>query len=86
MLLWLESLSASPAKLLTATLGVRSPLFRGDPQFTFTQGIVADKRDFVDLGLYCADVCKVLDRGLNKRCSQESSWSLLEEVEEFTTP
>ena len=79
----LESLSAGD--LLTATPGVRSPLFHCDSQFTFVQGTVADKQDFADLGSYCADVCKILDRGLNRRHSEELSRSLLEAIEEFTT-
>jgi hypothetical protein len=25
---------------------------------------MANKQDYVDLGLYCADICNALDRGL----------------------
>ena len=34
---------------------------------------MSKKQDFVDLGLYCADVCEALDRGLDGKRSNELS-------------
>ena len=39
----------------------------------------------VDLGLSCADVCKVLDRGLKGRRLDELSQSVLEAIQQLTT-
>ena len=46
---------------------------------------MANKRDYVDLARSCADVCKVLDRGLEGRLSDELSRSALEAIDQLTT-
>lgn len=38
----------------------------------------------MDLGLYCADVCKVLDRGLDAKRPDELNQSVLGAIEELT--
>ena len=43
------------------------------------------KQDYVGLGLSCADACKVLDRSLEGRGSDELSGSVLGMIEQFTT-
>ena len=43
------------------------------------------EQEFIGLGLYCADVCKALDRGLNGKGSEELSKSLREAIEELNT-
>ena len=40
--------------------------------------------DYVDLGLACADVCRVLDRGMNGRRVDELSHSVVEAIEQLT--
>ena len=42
-----------------------------------------NERDCVDLGLSCADVCQVLDRGLKRRRLDELSQSVLEAIQRF---
>ena len=39
----------------------------------------------VDLGLSCADFCKVLDWGLKGRRPDELNQSVLEAIQQFTT-
>ena len=51
---------------------------------TPTQDSVVREQEFVDLGLFCADVCKSLDRGLNGRQSDELSRSVLDRIEQLT--
>lgn len=45
---------------------------------------MANKQDYVDIGLVCADVCKALDRGLDGRQSEELSRSVLEAINQLT--
>ena len=54
-------------------------------QFNFIQGSIVDDQDYVKLGLFCADVCQVLDRGLNGRGADELSRSLVGAIEQLTS-
>ena len=49
----------------------------------FIQDTVGNKQEFVSLGLYCADVCKALDRGLNGKRSEELSKSVHGAIEQL---
>ena len=42
---------------------------------------MANEQDYVDLGSTCANVCKVLDRGLNGKRLEELSQSVLEAIQ-----
>ena len=46
---------------------------------------MANKQDYVDIGLVCADICRVLDRGLDGRRLEELSRLLLEAINQLTT-
>ena len=46
---------------------------------------MANRTDFVELGLACAEVCKTLDRGMNGRRMDELSQSVFEAIEQLTT-
>jgi len=46
---------------------------------------MANKVDYVELGLACADVCRALDRGMNERRTNELSRSVYEAIEQLTT-
>ena len=46
---------------------------------------MANKRDYVDIGSTCANVCKVLDRGLDGKRLDELSQAVLAAIEELTT-
>ena len=45
---------------------------------------MANKADYVELGLACADVCRALDRGMNERRMDELSRSVLEAIGQLT--
>ena len=46
---------------------------------------MANEKDYVDIGSTCANVCKVLDRGLNGRQLDELSQAVLEAIQQLTT-
>ena len=45
---------------------------------------MANKADYVELGLACADVCKALDRGMNGRRLNELNQSVREAIGQLT--
>ena len=45
---------------------------------------MANKTDYVDLGLACAEVCKALDRGMKGRRADELNQVVLEAIEQLT--
>ena len=52
---------------------------------TFLQDPTTYNLDYVALGLFCADACEALDRGLNGRQLDELSQSVLGAIEQLTT-
>ena len=46
---------------------------------------MANRTDYVELGLACAEVCKALDRGMNGRQMNDLSQSVFEAIEQLTT-
>jgi len=46
---------------------------------------MANKTDYVELGLACARVCEALDRGMKGRRADELSGSVFEAIEQLTT-
>ena len=59
-----------------------SPMPRS--MFTCDQNSMANKSDYVELGLACADVCKALDRGMNGKKLNDLSQSVREAIEQLT--
>jgi len=55
----------------------RSKLIRG-------QDTMVNKRDYVELGLACADVCGALDRGMGEKRLDELGRSVCEAIEQLT--
>ena len=45
---------------------------------------MANRSDYLDLGLACAEVCKALDRGMNGRRMDELSQSVFEAIGQLT--
>ena len=43
-----------------------------------------NQMEYVELGLACADVCRVLDRGVNRRRVDQLSQSVLRAIEQLT--
>jgi hypothetical protein len=46
---------------------------------------MVNKADYVELGLTCADVCKALDRGTDRKRGDQLSQPVLEAIEKLTT-
>ena len=46
---------------------------------------MANKSDYVELGLACADVCKALDRGMNGKKLDDLNQSVREAINQLTT-
>ena len=46
---------------------------------------MANKTDYVELGLACADVCKALDRGMDGKKLEALSQSVREAIGQLTT-
>ena len=49
------------------------------------QDSMANKSDYVELGLACANACKALDRGMNGRKPDDLSQSVREAIAQLTT-
>ena len=45
---------------------------------------MANESDCIELGLICANVCKILDRGMNGKKPDDLSQSVREAIEELT--
>ena len=45
---------------------------------------MANKQDYVDLGILCADVCGALDRGTRGRQFEEFSESVVGAIDQLT--
>ena len=54
-------------------------------EFTYHQDSMANKAEYVELGLACADVCRALDRGMNGRKLDDLSQSVFEAITQLTT-
>ena len=54
-------------------------------RLTPVQDSMANKLDYVELGLECADICRVLDRGLNGRKLDELGRSVCDAINQLTT-
>src|ERR1700753_1245553 len=46
---------------------------------------MTNEKDYVDIGLFCADACQALDRGLNGRQLDELSQSVRGAIGQLTT-
>ena len=46
---------------------------------------MANKSDYVELGLECAGICRALDRGLNGKKLNELSRSVCDAINQLTT-
>ena len=87
-----EVSSVTPAKavfgsvgVLLAMIRVRILLFSNNVfWFTFNQDSMANRDDYVKLGLACADVCRALDRGMNGRRVNDLSQSVFEAIAQLT--
>lgn len=44
-----------------------------------------NEQDYVDLGLYCADICRALARGVNGKKLNDLSKSVCDAINQLTT-
>ena len=54
-------------------------------RFKRYQNSMANKAEYVELGLACADVCKALHRGMNGKSVDDLSMSVREAVNQLKT-
>jgi hypothetical protein len=45
---------------------------------------MVNEQDFVELGLFCADICKALDRGMNRKKLDDLSQSVCDAINQLT--
>ena len=46
---------------------------------------MANEQDYVDLGLFCADICRALARGMNGKKLADLSKSVCDAINQLTT-
>jgi len=88
-----EATSITPAPAVFGTVSVLLTMIRvrfpSSPliysRLTFKQDSMANKTEYVELGLACANVCRALDRGMDGRRLDEFSRSVGEAVGQLTT-
>ena len=54
-------------------------------RFTHIQDSVVNELDYVELGLFCADICRALDRGMNGKKLDDLSQSVCDAINQLTT-
>jgi len=87
-----EATSITPAPAVFGTVSALLTIIRvhfsSSPtihsRFTHNQDSMANKTDYVELGLTCADVCRALDRGMDGRRLDEFNRSVVEAIEQLT--
>ena len=86
--------SVAPAKTIFGEVGDLLPTIRVGPiSIRVRKSIVdwsaqdsmVDRKDYVKLGLACADVCRALDRGLSGGQTDQLTRSVLEAIEQLAT-
>ena len=61
------------------------PCATASSRTTFVQESLANQQDYIELGLNCAEICKVLDRGTKRRGTEHLSLSVREAMNQLTT-
>ena len=52
--------------------------------FTRSQDTMVNEQDYVELGLFCADICRALDRGMNGKKLDDLSNSVCDAINQLT--
>lgn len=87
-----EISSVTPAKAVFSSVIALLSMIRvyplsvhvGRPLTTYVQDTMANRKDYLELGLACAGVCKALNRGMNGRQADQFSESVFEAIEQLT--
>ena len=46
---------------------------------------MVNEQDYVELGLFCADICRALDRGVNGKKLNDLNQSVCDAINQLTT-
>jgi len=56
----------------------------GYPKLTRGQDSMLNELDYVDLGLFCADICRALERGMGGKSLDDLSRSVCDAINQLT--
>ena len=85
--------SITPAKAVFGTVSVLLAMIKVYPsssamrcsRFTCSQDSMANALDYVELGLFCADICRALERGMNGKKLDDLNQSVCDAINQLTT-
>jgi len=85
--------SITPAKAVFATVSVlltmikvsSSPSAIRCPKLTCSQESMINALDYVELGLFCSDICRALDRGVDGKKLNDLNRSVCDAINQLTT-
>ena len=84
--------SITPAKAVFATVSVLLAMIKvysssamRCSRFTCSQDSMTNTLDYVELGLFCADICRALDRGMNGKKLDDLNQSVCDAINQLTT-
>ena len=53
-------------------------------RLTRSQDTMVNEADYVDVGLFCADICRALDRGMDGKKLEDLSQSVCDAINQLT--
>jgi len=84
--------SITPAKAVFATVSVLLTMIKVSSssamrcsELTRSQESMINALDYVELGLFCSDICRALDRGMNGKKLADLSQSVCDAISQLTT-
>jgi len=88
-----EVSSITPAKAVFGTVSILLATIRVSSsssmtkcaRFTHIQDTMVNEQDYVDLGLFCADICGALARGMNGKKLDDLSKSVSDAINQLMT-
>ena len=54
-------------------------------RFTHCQDTMVNEQDYVELGLFCADICRALNRGMNGKKMDDFSEPVCDAINQLKT-
>ena len=90
-----ELSSITPAKAVFGSVAILLTMIKvrdvlsssamGCSGLTRSQDTMANEADYVDVGLFCADICRALNRGMNGKKLDDLSQSVCDAINQLTT-
>ena len=87
-----EASSVTPATVAFGSVSILLTMIRvrllfrdGIPRLTRRQDSMVNELDYVELGLFCADICRALDRGMGGKKLDDVSRSVCDAINQLTT-